>query len=381
MPSAARPGMMNSPKKWVTMVLAGMAVATCILILVNGIIDPYGILRTDFSKQIQEPNQNFVKMKFILAHPERYDSFLFGSSRVIFIDNTKIRNGRYYNYWYSEGVPQEHRDNIRLLVQKGVRIRNILIGLDEFSYRLDPETHLTNLLRQPHPLITGKNLPLFYLEYFARVSGLGSNVQDFVQNRILNKGAAAQGKVIYDIERTGRMFIPSWDESIERDPDKHNRDEVFTRPTHYEGNNLGPTLEAIREIARTAKEQGIALTVFINPVHRTTYLDTDQDQFFAFKKELATITDYYDFSGLNSITTNNYYYYETSHYREMVGDMMLARMFGYPNVTVPADFGVLVTRRNMDAHLARQATMLDEERYRHHAGPRAYRAPAAAKLR
>ncbi len=372
---------MNDPKRWFAAVLAGMFAAACVLILLNCLIDPYGILRSDFSKQLQEPNQNFVKTKFILAHPDRYDSFLFGSSRINFIDNAKIKNGRYYNYWYSEGVPQEHRDIIRLLVRKGVRIRNILIGLDDFSYRVDPEPHLTNLLRQPHPLVTGKGFLRFYLDYFARVSGLGRQIRVFLHHALLRTGAAPANPVVYDIDGSGRMLIPTWDEAIEKDPAKHDRDGVFTQPTHYEGNNLGPTLDALREIVAMAKEQGIALTVFINPIHRTTYLDTDRKLFAVFKRQLATITDYYDFSGLNSVTTNNYYYYETSHYREIVGDMMLARMFGFPNARVPADFGFHVTKRNIEEHLARQAAELRRDRFKHASAADVLRTAAAPAVK
>ena len=38
----------------------------------------------------------------------------------------------------------------------------------------------------------------------------------------------------------------------------------------------------------------------------------------------------------------------------MVGDMMLHKMFGSPNVNVPADFGFLTTRDNIESHLLEQ---------------------------
>jgi hypothetical protein len=140
------------------------------------------------------------------------------------------------------------------------------------------------------------------------------------------------------------------------------QDEKFSRPTHYEGNNLENTLDAIRGIVELAKEQNINLVFFINPIHKTTYLDTNLVQFFTFKRELAAITDFWDFSGLNSITTNNYYYHETSHYRDRVGDMMLERMFGYPRASAPPDFGILVTEKNIDVHLALLASQIKDGR-------------------
>ena len=81
------------------------------------------------------------------------------------------------------------------------------------------------------------------------------------------------------------------------------------------------------------------------PSTRLTYLNAPfRSNLHASRRELAGISDYYDFSGLNSVTTNNYYYYETSHYRLLVGDMMLKVMLGEPDVQVPPGFGVHVTR-------------------------------------
>jgi hypothetical protein len=89
-------------------------------------------------------------------------------------------------------------------------------------------------------------------------------------------------------------------------------------------------------------------------MHKFTYLEAQLERFAQFKKELAGITDFWDFSGINSVTTNNYNYYESSHYRPFVGDMLLKVMFGAPAVKAPADFGRYVTAQNIDAHLHQQ---------------------------
>src|SRR5205823_3536266 len=73
----------------------------------------------------------------------------------------------------------------------------------------------------------------------------------------------------------------------------------------------------------------------------------------------------WDFSGYNSITgedvppvqdvkTRMHYYYESSHYTPATGDSVLDRIFGLkPNErSLPDNFGVLLTSRNIDAHLA-----------------------------
>src|SRR5690242_10358530 len=81
----------------------------------NLIIDPYGIFRSDYSRQRIEPNGHFIKMRYVLNHPEKFDSFIFGNSRANNIDNTHIPGGQWYNMYYSLGFPKEHLADLQLM--------------------------------------------------------------------------------------------------------------------------------------------------------------------------------------------------------------------------------------------------------------------------
>ncbi len=93
------------------------------------------------------------------------------------------------------------------------------------------------------------------------------------------------------------------------------------------------------------------MTFFIVPFYKTKYLDAGPDELDRFKRALAELTDFWDFSGFNTVTTNRYYYYETWHFRTIAGDMVLARISGDRDAAVPEDFGVLVTAQSIDSHL------------------------------
>lgn len=349
------------PKKWSRLVLIATAAVMLLIASVNVVVDNNGIIRTDFRKQIVEPNRQYIKMKYLLAHPDRFDSFVFGSSRVNSIDITRTPPGRFYNMTYSEGVPEEHLANIRMMLRHGIRIRHILLGLDDFSSRVDPSRHLSELLRQPHPEISGKSMLKFYSEYYIKISRFLSNLDRYITFHYLTGPDHELKKYTFDIYANGRAFCSTCDDDIERDPDTYRKDPKFLDPFHYDGNHIEPALAAIAELKELSRVAGFQLTVFINPIHHTTYLDTDLELFARFKRGLARITDYYDFSGLNSVTRDNYNYYETSHYRPFIGDKMLARMFGSPKVAVPEDFGVLVTSKNVEEHIRQQAAELQDE--------------------
>ncbi len=148
----------------------------------------------------------------------------------------------------------------------------------------------------------------------------------------------------------------------------------------------GPTDEAMRALDRSMAElcrAGTRVRLYLNPTHAMTvdalYWSGKWPAMEAWQRSLAVMGQRYravgcdlrivDFSGFNSVTTEAIpqvskqpamqYYWETSHYRSKVGDMVLARMFGGDDV--PADFGVELSPDKLDGHQA--AMRLARERY------------------
>ena len=153
------------------------------------------------------------------------------------------------------------------------------------------------------------------------------------------------------------------------------------------GDGLGPTPTSTPALdASIGKlcQGGMRLRLYINPTHALTMYalhwrgkwDAMQD----WQRALVQIAErhrqqgcdvrLYDFSGFNSITTeatplvsgkpDMHYYWEVSHYRDNVGRLILARLFG-GDTPPPADFGVELTPANVDAHHA--ATRAARYRY------------------
>lgn len=326
-------------KKYVYRLVGILLVTLIITMGWNYIFDTSGLLNRDFSSKRLEPNQHFVKVRYILTEPKKYNAFCFGSSRVGNIDLTRIDNGlHYYNMTYSEGLPAEWLSDLQFFIKQGVEVKQVMIGLDDFSLRVNPESHKGQWLRIPykeHNLTT-------YFAYLLKKPEKPSSIGD--------KGS------IFDIYGTGRPLHPEADEAIEADIEKHLKDDKFTKPTVYRGNRIKETIAELEALKVLCAENNIELLVFINPINAVTYRDTNMQEFNAFKRQLAQITDYYDFSGLNEITTNNYYYYETSHYRPMVGDMIVNRLFNKGN----ADFGAYVTKDNVEEHLQKLEAQLKD---------------------
>lgn len=124
-----------------------------LMVVVPVAIDPYNVFHVENIRDNGiEPNKNFLKTEYVIRHPDRFDAFLFGSSRVSSIHSDRIEGYRCYNMTYSEGVPKEHLENLQVMLEHGVRPKMVLVGVDSISYMIDPAIHEDNRLRCPYPM-------------------------------------------------------------------------------------------------------------------------------------------------------------------------------------------------------------------------------------
>jgi hypothetical protein len=138
------------------------------------------------------------------------------------------------------------------------------------------------------------------------------------------------------------------------------------------------TLRYLAEIIKLARSDNIDLKFFISPVH-ARMLEAKKlaglwPQYEQWKRELVACLEadasanpgkepfsLWDFSGYNSITTeavpvpgdlhsNMRFYWESSHYKKEVGDLILNRIFG-KGLVEKSDFGVVISADNIEQHL------------------------------
>ena len=145
------------------------------------------------------------------------------------------------------------------------------------------------------------------------------------------------------------------------------------------GDGAGPTADALQAFGATVDKlcrDGTRLRLYVNPTHALT-LDVLywRGKWPAMEQWQRDLTDLagrrraqgcdvrlVDFSGFNSITSEAIpqfgglremrYYWEASHYRDNVGQMILARLFGAGDdgLVPPDDFGIELTAANISAH-------------------------------
>ena len=167
------------------------------------------------------------------------------------------------------------------------------------DFLVDPASHNTDLLRIPYR----ENNFSTYMAYLFR------------NPKAPQIGYNPYYASIYDIYDSGRTLHEAPDQRIEADLDAHRKKVAEIQVSPNDLSRRYQALAEIQEIKNLCESNGIKLIVFISPHEHKLYQAMDLDRFREIQYRLAQITPYYDFSGLNRITTDDYYYYEVSHYR------------------------------------------------------------------
>lgn len=302
--------------------------------------DGTGVLNADLSGVRMTPNQEFCKMRYILSNPDRYDSFCFGSSRITTLNLKRIQDGgKWYNMTYAGGGPQQWLHDLHELLDHNVKVSTILVGIDDISYKDE--------------LFEIKQKDSYQRSYtdwdFSFYAGLLFHIPSATPDPVLVREKGS----IFDLYDTGRTFCPWIDEEAEKDPAAYRSNPRFLSPLGWpDRGHYNDQLQALKELKQLADANGIKVVFFLNPVVASTYLDEDKAQLKRWRQDIANISEFYDFSGLNEINTDNFNFLDTSHYREITGDKIIDRVMNGSAEYVPG-FGTLVNKDNLQEHEAR----------------------------
>ncbi len=331
---------MGGPLKQLVIKLIAIAVLSALPLLgYNYIFDPHRVLRKNYESLYVCPHERFVKVDHVLKNPEKYDSFLFGSSRVSQVPveaMDRAVGGRHYNMTFVSGVVGEYLRVLEIFLDKGIEVKHVVVGVDYFSFKMLP---LENMVRNRMYPLTLRDRIDFYFTFLT----MEPDFSLFKEIKFDGKEAR------YDLTGTGEYVFLRREMKIDADPASHRarfKQPIFT----ICAKRLDETTAELRAMADLCRNRGIALTVFINPVNLSSYLCEDIAFMNEVRERIAGITDFWDFSGYNSVTADDMNYVDIIHYRKKIGPLIVARMFP-SSIPVPADFGTRVTKASLPAYL------------------------------
>lgn len=321
-------------KRFICIVSVVAAIALALAVVPAVVIDPYNVIHWEHLRSNGvEPNKSFIKTKYVVRNPDRFDAYMFGSSRVSAIHTNLIQGEKIYNMTCSEGVPYDHLTVLETFLENGVQVKKIYIGVDSLSYTIDGRQHENSPLRCSYRRL--HHNPETFLSLFGNpLRNVASLYTTFFSSK----------KSKYD---PYEFYNYGWHSDYTA---KTTIDWAKATPSMGAQYMLEETLHDLRAIKALCDQNGIEMVVFTNPMYELTYRASLERDYFAFLRGLVEITDYYNFSGLNDITTNKKNYLDTSHYNAYIGDRIIrviAEGERYDDLYAQG-FGWYVTKENID---------------------------------
>ena len=101
-------------------------------------------------------------------------------------------------------------------------------------------------------------------------------------------------------------------------------------------------MQSVAAIKTLCVEAGVNFTVAAGPVYAEYLKNYEPETVAQFYRSLAQVTPFWDFSS-SSVSCEMRYFYDGTHFRNNVGEMICARMTGRTDLWIPDDFGTYVT--------------------------------------
>lgn len=325
------------------------------LTLFNFVADPNGVFGIVSIKGFNKYKTNSISdriTKFYYARRFKPDSLILGTSRAAFIspfDMGRYTRDRVFNLAIYASTPYEHYLHLRYMTEI-CTIKHMILGLDFISFgsEVRTETHFKE-----------KRLErTVYLEdYFDSLFTLAAVRSSYntVRDNIVKKD------IIQDDE-TGFKF---W-KRTEGERDKARFAKRSRKVIKYFAKHEYPAAKERREaiwknlhylgmIVALAREKNIEYKLYVSPTYGELfdliYAVHVGDLYEDWKRGLAEISDFYDFTGHNEITDTKRWWGDPSHIVTDGGKLILARIYHDTGVSIPDGFGVLVTKQNVENHI------------------------------
>jgi len=338
--------------------LATIIVASVpVIVAFNYFMDPYGIWNApevgwlNAAKPAETDNELMFKAADVRRH--RPVTLLLGSSRVGFALDPRhpalAQQGPAYNLSLLGG----YIDPILQVYQHALRnhppATHVIMGLDFFAFnRNAPVPASFDSSRLGRDDITLRDIVSSLLTRDAVIDSFRTAMATLKtpQFRAFTQGMSSDALVRqYEAEHgTPKRFAMSTELYI-------------NHRSRY--NNLVLSEEAFADFAKIvqlSRDRGIELQLFVHPEHvvllEAMRVRNVWDTYWTWKRRIAEIAPFWDFSGYNPITTapierGMTLYWDPSHFRKGVGDLVLDRMLGVDNPDLPPDFGRQVTSANL----------------------------------
>ena len=334
-----------SSKKWVLVFLVTVFVLAALLAGLNLAVDPFGAfgdrLLSWFSYD-ETNNPRVAKFSYLEQHHDEYDSYILGcSSTSSFpVDAFNEAYGASFYNLIMYGADMRDCEKIAQYLVEHYEVKNLILNVyldngltyDEESDRLTKNLHYK------------EDSDTSVLSYYTRYLFADPRYALAKLNALRTDTILPQTFDVFD-ERTG-----CYDKRV-RDAEPIGSEERYLESypvfADYPHQTLSlpyteQCMQSVAAIKTLCEKAGVNLTVAAGPVYAEYLKNYEPETVAQFYRSLAQVTPFWDFSS-SSVSCEMRYFYDGTHFRNNVGEMICARMTGRTDFWIPDDFGTYVT--------------------------------------
>lgn len=344
---------------WVKRFLTLTGILMVSLSLFNLIVDPNGVFGfislQGFNKHKTDTLTDRIT-KFYYAKRFAPDTLIVGTSRAAFLNPADLEaytGGRAFNVsTYASTIYQQYL--FFKYMTDNYTIKNLVLGIDflafvsrkEENQRFDAKRFDTSLYIKDY---------IDSLFTFTAVKSSYITVKDNLFKKDLHHNDDQGFK---EFNHPQKVLDERYRKRLARREKralKHFATQYTSGPFN-DSEQIAQNLTYLQKIIDIAEAKNIQYKIYVSPVQGKLfdliYASGVGESFEEWKRGVAQITGFVDFTGHNEITEDRRWWWDPSHIVSDGGKLIFAKLFGDKTVSVPKGFGVPVTKNNVDHHLS-----------------------------
>ncbi len=351
-------------KKWIQWWFIIVLLILSFITLFNYVIDPYG-----FNQKIQIKGINAVKedntpftIKYKMPHLREggWNNLMLGTSRTGLMDThivDKYLGGKTFSMSLPGSAMPLQFDSFWYAIQFN-HIKNLIYGIDFMTFNKNRKFNDD------------------YIQYKDELQsfGLFSTFDIYVNLKTFQKSMETILNNISEepiqhpfYSRSGMRNYPDFKQQLKNGSFNMQKSVNTHLQMYYKKNGIYANyvyapeyMEMFKQVIDYCKKHDINIYVYIPPMyieHFNALKEAGlQDEFEYFKRELVKVTEFIDFSGLNTITTDKTKFWDSSHLKKKYTELIMQKVLNNHNKQKHKDFGVNVAPYSIEEHLKRQST-------------------------
>ena len=347
--------------KWVKIWFIIVPVIFGAIGIFNFVIDAYGfnrIIVVEGMNRIKEDNTRFpFKYKMPLVEKGGWDNVMLGTSKIGVMDTTPVNEllgGKTFNFSLPASTVMSQYDAFMYAV-KFNPIKNVIYGIDFLS--LNKNLKFSDNYMQIRETLRSFS-KVYNYDIYLNFDILKTSLKTIWNNR------SAEPNMYPHFSASGVRHYENFIQLAKKpgfDMQKriHKLLQEFFRDWVYAEYDFSyEYMEKFKKIAEYCHTHDINLYVYIPPMYVDHFYAIKEaglkDEFEIFKRELAKVTDYVDFTGVNSLTKDPDNFWDSTHLRIETTATIMKRVIRYKNQETKEDIGVHVSKENIEQHLKNQ---------------------------